>query len=174
MSRRFVCAVVGCGAGSPKFTREVEERAIIVGQMAASAGFITLTGGYGGVMRAAAEGAQSKKGLTMGITRGEAHDDGNAYLDIVIPSGIGYARNSMTALACDVMVALSGGVGTLQEMTYAIEYGRPVLSWGAWPMLVFDGLEYVAKGYMGNDGAVQVKRWLEERFNGLTEERGET
>jgi uncharacterized protein (TIGR00725 family) len=62
---------------------------------------------------------------------GPYHRDGNEFLDYVLPTGLGIARNILTACACDIMVALQGGSGTLEEMLFAIDYERPVISFGS-------------------------------------------
>ncbi|MBX9884124.1 MAG: hypothetical protein K2X68_04040 [Novosphingobium sp.] len=127
--RRPVCAIVGCGGVSSKWTNECEAMAVAAGRAAAQAGFLVLTGGHDGVMSAAARGAKLSGGVTMGILRSERMADCNQWTDIVIPTGMGIARNVAIALACDVMLALPGGHGTLQEVSVAIEYGRRVLCW---------------------------------------------
>ena len=119
-----------------------------------------VTGGRSGVMEAAAQGAREANGLVLGILPGADPDAANPHVEIVIPTGIGLARNSITALVGDIMVALPGRFGTLQEVTYALEYGRPVLSWGGgWDL---PGLEHV-KTDPPDDvelGALWVERWL--------------
>ena len=47
---------------------------------------------------------------------------------VVVPTGIGWARNSVNALAGDVVVAIGGGAGTLSELAYAWMHGRPILT----------------------------------------------
>lgn len=117
-------------------------------------------------MEAAAQGAHEAGGLVVGILPDAEHRAANQYVDIVIPTGIGLARNSITALACDVMVALPGHFGTLQEMSYALEYSRPVLAWrSGWDGL--PGLE-VVRLPAGNHtpaqehelGRAAVEQWL--------------
>lgn len=153
-----ILAVVGTKAGCPKFTDEVAERARLVGKMAGSLGFAILTGGKSGVMREAARGASEGGGLAIGILPEADRSQANEYLDIALPTGIGLARNVLVALGCHAMLALPGGLGTLQEMTYAIEHGRPVATWGGW-----DFLPDVAR--LADEG--EVERWLRERHEEL-------
>ena len=127
--RRAVCAIVGCSSASSKFTGDCEDMAVQAGRAAAKAGFVVMTGGHDGVMQAAARGAKLAGGVTVGILRTAYPEDSNPWIDIVIPTGMGIARNVAIALACDVMVALPGGHGTLQEVSVAIEFGRRVLCW---------------------------------------------
>lgn len=132
--RQWICTVVGCKSTSASYTKAVATDAFHAGRIAATLGFVVLTGGLGGVMSAAAEGAASVGGMTLGILPGDRHEDANPHLRIVLPSGIGYARNYLTAVAADVMIALPGGTGTLEEICFAIDFGRPVLSWGSWEL----------------------------------------
>lgn len=126
-----ICTIVGSKEGGSKWSRQLAQDAHDIGEMAARCGFAVLTGGLSGVMEYAAKGAKSVGGLTIGILPGEIAEQANSSIDIVIPSGIGLARNSITALAGDVLIALPGGLGTLQEMTYALEYGRAVISFNS-------------------------------------------
>lgn len=132
MARRPVCSVVGCKAGSARFTAEVAERAFTAGRLAAEAGYAVLCGGLSGVMEEAARGARAVGGTTVGILPGDDAARANPHCQIVVPSGIGYARNVLVALGCDVMIAVPGGRGTLEEMCFALDFGRLVLSWGSW------------------------------------------
>lgn len=129
-----MAAVVGTKVGGTKWAPDVAEMAFTSGFAAARAGFVVLTGGLSGVMTEAARGARAAGGLTVGILPGTAHEDGNEHLSLVLPTGIGLARNVLVALACDVMIAVPGGLGTLQEMSYALEYKRPVFSWDSWDL----------------------------------------
>lgn len=141
--RQLVCAIVGCKSSSSRFTPQVADQAFQAGLLASSLGFAVLTGGLSGVMSAAAAGARSGDGHTVGILPGDKHDDANPHMSLVLPSGLGYARNYLTALGCDVMIALPGGNGTLEEMLFALDFDRLVISWGG-PTL--DGAEQVKGG----------------------------
>jgi uncharacterized protein (TIGR00725 family) len=46
---------------------------------------------------------------------------------VVIPTGLGHARNALTALAGDVVIAIGGGAGTLSELAFAWMHGRPIV-----------------------------------------------
>jgi uncharacterized protein (TIGR00725 family) len=98
-------------------------------------------------MAEAARGAKDAGGVTLGILPGLLHAEANPYLDFVLPSGIGIARNALTAAACDLMIALPGGSGTMEEMLFALDFGRTVISFGG-PQV--EGVEYVeATNYSG-------------------------
>lgn len=130
--RKLVLAVTGRKETSPRYNAELAAAALAAGKIAAGLGLTVLTGGLGGVMERAAEGAKSAGGETIGILPGGRHEDGNRFLDLVLPSGIGIARNVLMASACDFMLALPGGTGTLEELCFAVDFERPALSWGSW------------------------------------------
>src|SRR5438046_4382459 len=79
-------AVIGSG-------RELEQRAEVVGRLLAERGCTVVTGGLGEVMVAAARGAKSAGGTTIGILPGEGRADANEWIDHVVVTGIGHARN---------------------------------------------------------------------------------
>lgn len=130
--RRIVCAVTGRREASPNYNAETALAAEQAGRIAAGFGLAVLTGGLSGVMEKAALGAKAAGGDTLGILPGSDHTDGNSHLDFVLPSGIGIARNYLIANACDLMLALPGGTGTLEEICFALDFKRPVLTWGSW------------------------------------------
>lgn len=79
-------------------------------------------------MEAACRGAKAEGGLTIGIIPGKRKEDANSFVDIIIPTNIGYARNTMVVLAGDAVVAVSGGAGTLSEICYAWVFDKPVVA----------------------------------------------
>lgn len=139
-TRRLVLAITGRKETSPRYNPELARAAVNAGRIAAGLGLTVLTGGLSGVMERAADGAKSAGGETIGILPGGNHDDGNQFLDYVLPSGIGIARNVLMANACDFMLALPGGTGTLEELCFALDFERPVISWGSWDI---DGVRKV-------------------------------
>jgi uncharacterized protein (TIGR00725 family) len=138
--RRLVVSVTGCKAGSSRYNAALRARAELAGELAARAGCTVLTGGLSGVMSDAARGARRAGGESVGILPSEQHRDANPHLDLVLPSGIGYARNVLVANACDGMISLSGGTGTLEELCFALDARRAVLSWAGWSL---EGVERV-------------------------------
>lgn len=134
MARQLICAIIGSKAKGAKWNKSVESDAVLAGRTAASLGYAVLTGGLSGVMEYAALGAKEADGLTIGILPGEEHRDANPFIDIVLPTGIGIVRNALTARAADIVVALPGGHGTLEEMAFALDFNRPVLSWNSWAL----------------------------------------
>ena len=88
--------------------------------------------GLGGALEAAAMGAKKAGGLTIGILPGKDKRDANSYIDISLPTSIGYARNTIVACSADIIVALPGSFGTNSEICYGLVYGRPVVDLGGW------------------------------------------
>ena len=86
-----------------------------------------MTGGRGEVMEAAARGAKSAGGTTIGILPGETRRDANEWVDHVVVTGIGHARNLAVVASGDAVVAVGGRYGTLAEIGFALTLGRPVV-----------------------------------------------
>lgn len=139
--RQKIVAITGRRADSPRYSDYIASMAFEVGKMCSEKGLIILTGGLSGVMEAAAHGAKSVSGKTVGILPGLQHQDANPYIDIVLPSGLGILRNSLIASGCDLMVALPGGTGTLEEICFALDFGKPVLSIEGWSIPAVDFIE---------------------------------
>ncbi len=124
------------------------EEALAIGAFIADHGFVLITGGRGGIMESVSRGAADKGGTVIGIHPGEELDLANPFCTIVIPTGMGYARNAINILAADVVVAIGGKSGTLSELAYAKTYGKPVIccsfagGWSAvFPQIHIDGQE---------------------------------
>jgi uncharacterized protein (TIGR00725 family) len=113
-------AVIGSGA-------EHEGRAEEVGRLLAERGATVVCGGYAEVMEAAARGAKEAGGTTIGILRDETDEGANAWLDHVVVTGIGHARNLAVAASGDAVIAVGGSWGTLTEIGFAMRLGRPTV-----------------------------------------------
>lgn len=118
--------------GGSKANTKVERFAHKVGAIIAKYECITVCGGLSGVMMAVSKGAKSAGGLTIGLLPGNKKTDANPYIDIALPTTIGYARNAMVACSADVIVALPGSFGTQSEICYGLVYDRPVIDLGNW------------------------------------------
>jgi hypothetical protein len=113
-------SVIGSG-------REHEARAEEVGRLLAERGCTVVCGGHDEVMAAAARGAKSAGGTTIGILPGESRADANEWIDHVVVTGIGHARNLAVAASGDAVIAVGGSWGTLAEIAFARRLGRPVV-----------------------------------------------
>lgn len=118
--------------GGSSISSKTENLAEQVGKMIADLGCILVCGGLGGAMEAVAKGVKKAGGLTIGILPGKEKADANHYIDIALPSTIGYARNAMVACSGDIIIALPGSYGTNSEICYGLVYGRPVIDLGNW------------------------------------------
>jgi len=103
-----------------------------VGRHLGHAGAVVVCGGLAGVMEAAARGARDAGGLTVGILPGTRHADANPFVDIIVVTGFGEARNALVARSAHALVALAGEHGTLSEIALALKMGRPVVGLDAW------------------------------------------
>jgi uncharacterized protein (TIGR00725 family) len=83
-------------------------------------------------MEAVCRGASKAGGLTVGILPGQSSTEGNDYLAVALPSGLGEARNVMVVRAGEAVIAIGGGLGTLSEIALALRMGKPVISLGSW------------------------------------------
>jgi uncharacterized protein (TIGR00725 family) len=92
----------------------------------ARAGLVVLCGGRGGVMLAVCEGVADGGGVSVGLLPGDNLADGNDFVTIPIPTGIGLARNALIARAARCLVAIGGSYGTLSEVAFGLQYGKRV------------------------------------------------
>ncbi len=129
--RKLGIGVVGAGECDDP-TADV---AFQVGVAIARQGAILLCGGLGGVMSAAARGAKSGGGLTVGILPGSSPEQANPYIDIPIVTAMGQARNVILVQSCDAMVAIGGEFGTLSELALAFKTGVPCVGIGTWKIV---------------------------------------
>jgi uncharacterized protein (TIGR00725 family) len=130
MSRRKLIAIIG---GSVQNCTEKDyETAFNLGKLLIENGFRIMTGGYGGVMEAASKGARSssnyREGDIVGILSSISPEDANEYCDIVIATGIGFARNQIITGSADVVIAIGGGAGTLSEIAFAWQLNKRVIA----------------------------------------------
>ena len=109
-------------------TPELEKVAYDVGSEVAKSNSVLITGGLGGVMRAACHGAQESGGTTIGIIPQDNSSHANEFCDIVIPSGMGLTRDFLNALSADGVIVVGGGSGTLSEICAAYMYKKPIVT----------------------------------------------
>lgn len=107
-------------------TPELEKVAYETGLEIAKSDSVLITGGLGGVMRAACHGAKDAGGITIGIIPQNDPSFANEYCDIVIPTGIGLARDFLNALSADGVIIIGGGSGTLSETCAAYMHNKPI------------------------------------------------
>lgn len=93
-----------------------------VGTLLASRGWVTVTGGYQGVMEGANRAARSAGGFSVGVTCSMFSRDPNPYLDHVVETDSLLVRLESLLRLGDGYVACKGGTGTLAEISLAWEY----------------------------------------------------
>jgi uncharacterized protein (TIGR00725 family) len=143
--------------GGHSCNAEVEYLANNLGKKLAKVVNILVSGGLSGVMKAVCSGFKAEGGLTIGIIPSYNKKDANKFVDIVIPTGMGLARNVIVVKTADVVVALPGESGTLSEIAYCLQFGIPVIGFGSWDIkgvIKADTIEEVLK---------QVKKILGEK-----------
>ncbi|MFQ5800555.1 MAG: TIGR00725 family protein [Candidatus Hydrothermarchaeales archaeon] len=119
----FQIGVIGAGKAEEEEYHIAEQ----VGEEIAKAGHVLVCGGLGGVMEAAAKGARSQGGLTVGILPGEIKEEANEYIDVRVVTAMSHARNAIITRTADVLITVGGGAGTLSEVALALKIGKPVV-----------------------------------------------
>ena len=109
-------------------TEAASRAARAVGAEIARRGLVLVTGGLGGVMEAASSGAKEAGGFVVGIVPQDNMKEANGFCDVVIPTGMGYARDFITAYSGDAVIVVGGGAGTLIEVAAAYQKRIPVVA----------------------------------------------
>jgi len=126
LARRKQVLVVGYG--KDHCTDVAYQAAYQVGLELAKIGVILITGGLGGVMEAASRGAREGGGFVIGIIPQDDKAMSNAYCDAVVATGIGFARDFVTAYSADAIIVVGGGAGTLIELLAAYQNKTPIVA----------------------------------------------
>ena len=126
MTKKVQILVIGHNTNG--CTEEHSRVAYETGVEVAKTGHVLVTGGLGGVMLAACNGARDAKGLTVGIIPQKEASEANEFCDIVIPTGMGLTRDFLTALSADGIIIIGGGSGTLSEICAAYMHKKPIVS----------------------------------------------
>jgi uncharacterized protein (TIGR00725 family) len=103
-----------------------------MGELIAENSYILVNGGMKGVMEASAKAAKAARGLVIAILPGKQKEEANPYVDIAIPTGLGYMRNTLVVLNSDVLVAIDGHYGTLSEIAYSQIYSKKTFGLNTW------------------------------------------
>jgi uncharacterized protein (TIGR00725 family) len=127
MSKKIIGVI-----GGRDVTDDLLAAAEEVGGLIAKKGYSLICGGLTGVMEAASKGAKEVGGLTIGILPQEDKDSANPYIDVPIATGMGIGRNVMISRTADALIAVGGEYGTLSEIAFALQLGKPVIGIGSW------------------------------------------
>jgi len=120
--------------GGNSVDNQTYELAYQLGKAIAKEGWVIVCGGLRGVMEAVSKGAFENGGLTVGILPGNNKNTANPWIKIPIPTGIGVARNYIIVYTADIIVAINGRYGTLNEITAAFNAGKKVIGLNTWEM----------------------------------------
>lgn len=127
--RRIVAII-----GSARATEEEDAIAAALGEAAVTGGFRIVTGGLGGVMRAASRGAHTspryRSGDVIGVLPTYDASHANEFVDIPICTGLNHGRNLVVVATAEVVFVVGGRSGTLSEIALAWQLGKPVIAVG--------------------------------------------
>ena len=126
MPRKIQITIIGNNENGT--TPELVKIAYETGMEIAKSGAVLITGGLDGVMKAACHGAKDDGGITVGIIPQNDASFANEYCDVVIPTGMGLARDFLTALSGDGVIIIGGGSGTLSETCAAYMHKKPIVA----------------------------------------------
>lgn len=113
----IVVAIIGSARieeNDPRW-REAHE----LGRLLAQNGFVVMTGGYGGLMAAAAQGAFLEGGSTIGLPMNDWKHLTPDPAHLELRWADNYFERLSHLLSADYVIVLDGGIGTLSEMSLA-------------------------------------------------------
>ncbi len=121
-----------------------------IGRALAEGGAVVITGGRGGIMEAACEGAALAGGTTVGILPGAnpVESPPNPFVQIPVFTGMGNGRNAIVVGSAGAVIAIGGGYGTLSEIGLALKAGKPVIllrSWTITPSIPIPGMDVLLR-----------------------------
>ena len=128
---RIPVGVIGGRKATPEQLAAAED----MGRHLARMGLTLLCGGRQGIMEAACCGAAEEGGLSIGILPDGDPAMANPYVSVPIATGIGIARNALVARAALCLVAVGGGYGTISEMAFGLQFGKPVFAMAGGPVI---------------------------------------
>ena len=123
---RRLISVIGSDDSDSKLSNNALIIAEKLGRLIAQNNLVLICGGRGGVMEAVCKGVKQERGLTIGILP-ETKNEANNYVDIPIITGLGNRRNSIIAYTGDVIIAIAGRWGTLNEISYSMIFNKPAI-----------------------------------------------
>jgi uncharacterized protein (TIGR00725 family) len=118
--------------GGSNVDRSLYQMAEEVGRRIAQSGARLICGGLGGVMEAACKGAAAEGGLTIGLLPGDERREANPHVNVPVATGLGIARNLIIVRSSDVLIAIAGGYGTLNEIGAALNLSKHVVALKTW------------------------------------------
>lgn len=138
--KQYQIGIMG-SAADLNYSKETENFAKELGKLIANSNNILVYGAekeYTSLSTEAAKEASKYNGITVGITGGKGKNVyGEFRPTVLIPCGleIGGGREFTLIQTCDVIIAISGGSGTLTEMAIAYQANIPIVTidqFGGW------------------------------------------
>ena len=138
--RKLQIGIMG-SAADLNFSDEALNFAKKLGRLVGESGNILVYGAekeYTSLSTEAAKEASKVGGITVGVAGGKDKNIYGEYRPTVLINsglGIGGGREFNLVLSCDVIIAISGGSGTLTEMAIAYQAGIPIIvvdKFGGW------------------------------------------
>lgn len=125
---------IGVMGASGKVDEDTKRKAFGAGREIARKGCIIVTGATTGLPHEAVKGVKSEGGFSLGISPAASREEHEKNYglpteehDVIIYDGSGLkGRNVTNIRACDGVIFVSGGTGTLNEFTIAYDEGKPI------------------------------------------------
>jgi uncharacterized protein (TIGR00730 family) len=155
------------GSARPKEGDETYQMSYEVGSALAEASYITMTGGFAGVMEAASRGAKEAGGEAYGITVESLGLIGESQTNQWVTKEIRYPnfRERLQHLVNEAhaYVVMPGGIGTLQELIEVWQYMRigdipkkPILIYGDFWNGVIE--QMLRKAFVGEKDTAYIRK----------------
>ena len=142
--------VIGPRAASAEQLAAAEALGVGLARM----GLTVLCGGRQGVMEAVARGVAKHRGVSIGLLpEADAHA-ANPHLSVVLPTGLGEARNAIIARAAFCLVAIGDSYGTLSEVALGLQFGKSVFGLAGAPAV--RGVQSCADVHAALDAVARV------------------
>ena len=169
-SFKGIIGVIGSGSGN--LDKKIYETAEILGEIIAREKYILACGGLFGIMEAVCKGAKNAQGFTIGFIPGLEKKSANDFIDLVIPTGMGEARNLILVSTSDIIISIAGESGTLSELAFAWKMGKSIISLqntGGWSAKLADEKidntrkDHIYSAQNPKDAISLVKKLLENK-----------
>ena len=168
-------AIISVFGSNGDLEEKILQMAEQVGKLIVDMGHRVCCGGRGGVMEAVGKGARLSDKWTgdqvIGLMPESDDSKANEYLDLVMPTGLGLFRNTLVAQCAEACISISGGAGTLSEIAFAWQIGKPIAAMansGGWSeKLAGTHLDhrYPDRPIAKLENIQQTKEWIDSLFS---------
>ena len=115
-------------AGSHQASETSMKLAEETGREIAKKDCILICGGLSGVMKASCKGNKEENGISICVIPSSEKPDANEFCSIIIPSGIGFARNFILVNSADAVILIEGQAGTYIEALASYIQKKPIIA----------------------------------------------